>query len=58
MKKYYVTNVETEVAAFEKAGRVAVINNSKEDQMTDLYIHGSQKCSLDMKAMEMVWVEI
>ena len=57
MKKYYVTNVETEVAAFEKAGRVAVINNSKEDQMTDLYIHGSLKCSLDMKAMEMVWVE-
>lgn len=58
MKKYYVTNVETEVAAFEKVGRVAVINNSKEDQMTDLYIHGSLKCSLDMKAMEMVWVEI
>lgn len=58
MKKYYVTNVETEVAAFEKAGRVAVINNSKEDQMTDLFIHGSLKCSLDMKAMEMVWVEI
>ena len=58
MKKYYVTNVETEVAAFEKAGRVAVINNSKADQMTDLYIHGSLKCSLDMKAMEMVWVEI
>lgn len=58
MKKYYVTNVETEVAAFEKAGRVAVINNSKEEQMTDLYIHGSLKCSLDMKAMEMVWVEI
>ena len=58
MKKYYVTNVETEVAAFEKAGRVAVINNSKEDQMTALYIHGSLKCSLDMKAMEMVWVEI
>ena len=53
-----MTNVETEVAAFEKAGRVAVINNSKEDQMTDLYIHGSLKCSLDMKAMEMVWVEI
>lgn len=58
MKKYYVTNVETEVAAFEKAGRVAVINNSKEAQKTDLYIHGSLKCSLDMKAMEMVWVEI
>nr|WP_294147751.1 1,3-beta-galactosyl-N-acetylhexosamine phosphorylase [uncultured Clostridium sp.] len=58
MKKYYVTNVETEVAAFEKAGRVAVINNSKEAQKTELYIHGSLKCSLDMKPMEMIWVEI
>ena len=58
MKKYYVTNVETEVAAFEKAGRVAVINNSKEVQKTELYIHGSLKCSLDMKPMEMIWVEI
>lgn len=58
MKKYYVTNVDTEVAAFEKAGRVAVINNSKEDRKTDLYIHGALKCSMDMKPMEMIWVEI
>ncbi|WP_125141947.1 1,3-beta-galactosyl-N-acetylhexosamine phosphorylase [Clostridium transplantifaecale] len=58
MKKYYVTNVETEVAAFEKAGRVAVINNSKEAQKTELYTHGTLKCGLDMKPMEMIWVEI
>lgn len=58
MKKYYVTNVETEVAAFEKAGRVAVINNSKEAQKTELYIHGALKCTLEMKPMEMIWVEI
>lgn len=58
MKKYYVSNVETEVAAFEKAGRVAVINNSKKPQRTDLYIHGELKCGLDMQGMEMIWVEI
>ena len=48
----------TEVAAFEKAGKVAVINNSKEPQATDLYINGEKKCSLDMKPMEMCWIEL
>ena len=58
MKKYYVTNVDTEVAAFEKAGKVAVINNSKEAKVTELYINGEKKCRLDMKPMEMRWVEL
>ena len=48
----------TEVAAFEKAGKVAVINNSKEPQATDLYINGEKKCSLDMNPMEMCWIEL
>lgn len=58
MKKYYVSNVDTEVAAFEEVSRVVVINNSKEPKKTDLYIMGQQKCSLDMEPMEMRWVEI
>lgn len=58
MKKYYVTNVDTEAAAFKQAGKVVVINNSKEPKKTDLYIHGQMKCSLDMAPMEMRWVEI
>lgn len=58
MKKYYVTNVDTEVAAFEQAGKVAVINNSKEAKQTDLYIMGQKKCSLDMEPMEMRWIEV
>lgn len=58
MKRYYVTNVETEVAAFEKAGRAVVINNSREPQKTTLYTHGTLKCSLDMKPMEMIWVQL
>ncbi|SCP95479.1 1,3-beta-galactosyl-N-acetylhexosamine phosphorylase [Anaerobium acetethylicum] len=58
MKKYYVTNVDTEVGAFEDAGKVVVINNSKDPQKTDLYIKGELKVSLDMEPMEMRWVEI
>lgn len=58
MKKYYVSNVDTEAAAFEEVSRVVVINNSKEPKRTDLYIMGELKCSLDMKPMEMRWVDI
>lgn len=58
MKKYYVSDVETEVAAFEEVSKVVVINNSKEPRKTDLYLMGKLKCSLDMEPMEMRWVEI
>lgn len=58
MKKYYVTNVETEVAVFEKTSRAAVINNSKEPKQTDFYVEGRMKCSLDLEPMEMRWVEL
>lgn len=57
MKKYYVTNVQTEVAAFEKTGKIAVINNSAESQSTDLYIDGTLVCKMELKGMEMRWVE-
>lgn len=58
MKKYYVSNVDTEAAAFEEAGMVAVINNSKEPKKTDLYIMGELKSRLDLEPMEMRWVKI
>lgn len=58
MKRYYVSDVDTEVAAFEEVGKAAVINNSKEPKKTDLYIMGERKYSLDMEPMEMRWVEI
>lgn len=57
MKKYYVSNVDTEIAVFEKTGKIAVINNSKEEQETDLYIDGKLSRHLHMKPMEMVWVD-
>ena len=58
MKKYYVTNVETEVAVFEKTGKAAIINNSREPKETEFYVEGVQKCRLSLEPMEMRWVEI
>lgn len=57
MIKYYVSNVQTEVAAFEKTGKIAVINNSTGSQSTDLYINGKLVCQMELKGMEMRWVE-
>ena len=57
MKKYYVTNVDTELAVFEKTGKIAVINNSKEPRQTDLYIKGERKMQLELAPMEMRWVD-
>lgn len=57
MKKYYVSNVDTEVAAFEEVGKVVVINNSKEEKETALYIGGELKEKIKMQTMEMRWFE-
>ncbi len=57
MKKFYVTNVETELAVFEKSGRIAVINNSKEPRQTKLYVYGKLQETLDLAPMEMRWVD-
>ena len=57
MKKYYVSNVDTELAVFEQTGKIAVINNSKEPKQTDLYIEGERKMRLDLAPMEMRWVD-
>lgn len=57
MKKFYVTNVETELAVFEKSNKIAVINNSKESKKTDLYVRNKLMCSLELEPMEMRWVD-
>lgn len=56
MKKFYVSNVDTEVTVFEETGKIAVINNAKEARHTDLYINGSLAHSLDLEPMEMRWI--
>ena len=57
LKKFYVTNVDTELAVFEKTGKIAVINNSKEPRQTDLYVQGKLMCQLTMAPMEMQWID-
>lgn len=57
MKKYYVTNVNTECAAFEELGKVVVINNTRFTQNTDLIIGGEIKEQLKLNPMEMRWIE-
>ena len=52
-----MSNVDTEVAFFEKTGKIAVINNAREPRQTDLYVHGRAIRHLDMDPMEMVWVD-
>ncbi|MBS5113340.1 MAG: 1,3-beta-galactosyl-N-acetylhexosamine phosphorylase [Coprobacillus cateniformis] len=58
MKKYYVSNVNTEVAAFENVGQIAVINNTTEALSTDLYIKGQKVETLNLEPMELRWVSI
>lgn len=58
MKKYYVSNVNTEVAAFEKVGRIAVINNTTDSLSTDLFVHGGKVETLELQPMELRWVKI
>ena len=57
MKRYYVTNVDTEVTVFQKTGKIAVINNSAQAQHTELYIKGKCAYVLDLKPGEMRWVD-
>ena len=57
MKKFYVSDVDTEAAAFEKTGKIAVINNAREQKQTDLYVEGTFYAHLALEPMEMKWVD-
>lgn len=57
LKKYYVTNVDTELAVFEQTKTIAVINNSKESQETDLYVNNKLYAQLSLAPMEMKWID-
>ncbi|RDY26033.1 1,3-beta-galactosyl-N-acetylhexosamine phosphorylase [Romboutsia weinsteinii] len=58
MKEYYVSNVNTECAAFTEVGKMAVINNSFDNQTTDVYIKGELVETLTLKSGELVWMNI
>ena len=56
MKRYYVTNVDTEVTVFQKTQKIAVINNSGKECQTDLYINGDFIVRLTLEPGEMRWL--
>ena len=58
MKKYYVDNVNAEVAAFEAVGKIVVINNSLDALDTYLYVEGNLRKKLRLAPMEMRWLDI
>lgn len=58
MKKYYVSNVNTEVAAYESIGQIAVINNTTDSLSTDLFVHGEKVETLELQPMELRWVKM
>ncbi|MFV0379282.1 MAG: 1,3-beta-galactosyl-N-acetylhexosamine phosphorylase [Anaerorhabdus sp.] len=58
LKKYYVSNVDTEIAAFEKVGKICVINNDYKEVNTDVYVDGKVIETLTLKPMEMRWLDI
>ena len=58
MKKYYVSNVNSEVAAFEQVCKLAVINNTQELLTTDLYIHGQKVDTLTLEPMELRFIDM
>lgn len=57
LKKYFVSNVYTEIAVFEETGKIAVINNTYEVQNTDLYIENQFVSTLELQPMEMRWID-
>ena len=49
--------MDTELAVFEKTGKIAVINNAEEARDTDLYVNGELVGKLELAPMEMRWVD-
>ncbi len=51
--RYYVTDVDTEIAAYPESQCLAVINNAWESRNTDVYVDGKRYCQLVLEAGEM-----
>ena len=58
MMSFYVSHVDTEIAAYEAINKAVVINNSKLPRETDLYIGGAFRERLFLKPMEMKWISL
>ena len=53
----YSTNVYTDCNYYPASGKYAVVNNSAAPQKTDFYDLGGKKTSLELKPMEIRWIE-
>ena len=53
----YSTNVYTDCNYYPASGKYAIVNNSAEPQKTDFFDLAGKKTSLDLKPMEIRWIE-
>ena len=57
MYQYYVTDVDTEIAAFEGSQHLVIINNAWEPRNTSVYVNGTLYCQVALEAGEMKLIE-
>lgn len=58
LKKYYVSHLGTEIAAFPESGVAAIINNNcNEECETDVYIEGKRKETITLRPGQMRWIK-
>lgn len=55
MKKWFASNVHCEVHAYPEINKYAVINNSMERQVTDVYNGAGKKHNVTLEASEILW---
>ncbi|SIS78723.1 1,3-beta-galactosyl-N-acetylhexosamine phosphorylase [Virgibacillus pantothenticus] len=55
MKKWFASNVHCEVHAYPEIKKYAIINNSTETQITDVYDGSGNKRQVTLEASEIVW---
>ena len=53
----YSTNVFTDCNYYPASGKYAIVNNSDKPQKTDFYDLSGKKTTLDLKPMEIRWIE-
>lgn len=58
LKTYYVSNIYTEIAVFEKEKKLAVINNTMEPQTTTITVHNKERETVTLQPMEMIWRDL
>ncbi len=58
MKKWYCDNIFCEVSAYLESNKYAVINNSNEKQVTNVYDGSGNITKVELEASAIVWLDI